>query len=89
MNEFVDILSSVGFPTASVIACALYINKSQKESREDMLRREQQQREDSERREERMYTQLDKFGDSMDKFNDTLINIDNRLQKLENKGVDK
>lgn len=87
MNEMVEIISGVGFPVASVVACAYYINKTQKENREDTIRREQQQREDNERREERMYSQLDKFGDSMDKFNDTLINIDNRLQKLE-KGVE-
>lgn len=88
MNEIVDLIGGVGFPVASVVACAFYINKTQKENREDTIRREQQQREDNERREERMYSQLDKFGDSMDKFNDTLINIDNRLQKLE-KGVEK
>lgn len=88
MNEIIEVLQNVGFPVASVIACGLYINKQQQENREDMLRREQQQREDTERREERMYSQLDKFGDSMDKFNDTLINIDNRLQKLENRKED-
>lgn len=84
-----EIIGGLGFPTAAVVACAYYINKTQKETREDTIRREQQQREDNEKREERMYAQLEKFADSMDKFNGTLINIDNRLQKLESKGVNR
>ena len=47
----------------------------------------QQQREDN-KREERLFMQLDKFGDSLDNFNTTLIKIDTRLETIK-KGLGK
>ncbi|MFR5264574.1 hypothetical protein [Clostridium sp.] len=41
----------------------------------------QQQREDN-KREERLFMQLDKFGDSLDNFNTTLIKSDTRLEAI-------
>lgn len=74
MESIVQIVESVGFPIATTIATGVFIYKTQQQSREDYNKRE-----------ERMFEQLDKFGDSMDKFNETLIKIDERLHDLESK----
>ena len=74
MGDFSQIISSLGFPIATAIACGYYILKTQ-----------QQAREDSKVREERLYTQLDKFTVSLNSFNATLIRIDTRLGAVEKK----
>lgn len=72
--DFVQVIEGLGFPVAVAAASGVFIYKTQ-----------QQTREDNNKREERMFEQLDKFGDSMDKFNETLIKIDERLHDLESK----
>lgn len=74
MDNLLQAVEGLGFPIATAVAAGVFIYKTQ-----------QQNREDSNRREERMFEQLDKFGDSMDKFNETLIKIDERLHDLEAK----
>ena len=83
MNEIVSVVEGLGFTVACVVSCGIFIWKTQQQSREDAINREEREREETAKREERMYSQLDKFGDSMDKFNDTLIVIDTRLQRVE------
>lgn len=74
MDVISQVIESLGFPIATATAAGVFIYKTQ-----------QQTREDHNRREERMFIQLEKFGDSMDKFNETLIKIDERLHYLEEK----
>lgn len=72
MQEIVQVINTVGFPIACVIACGYFIYKTT-----------QQNREDNKEREDKMYEQLDKFGDNLSKFNDTLNKIDSRLEAVE------
>lgn len=72
MEEITAVISSLGFPIACVIACGYYIFTINKQTRED-----------SKIREERLYSQLDKFSDSLDNFNKTLTRIDARLEIVE------
>lgn len=74
MESIIQVIETIGFPIATTVASGVFIYKTQ-----------QQAREDNNKREERMFEQLDKFGDSMDKFNETLIKIDERLHDLEDK----
>lgn len=74
MMEIGEFISTLGFPIACVVACAYYIMVINKQSRED-----------TKAREERMYSQLDKFSDSLDNFNATLVRIDTRLEAVEKK----
>lgn len=74
MEEMVNLITQVGFP---MVACIVIYMHSEKKA--------QEQREDNKAREDRMFTQLDKFGDAMDRFDTTLKNIDNRLKVLEDK----
>ena len=72
--EIGEFISTLGFPIACVVACAYYIIIINRQSRED-----------TKAREERMYSQLDKFSDSLDNFNATLVRIDTRLEAVEKK----
>lgn len=72
MQDVVNMINTVGFPIACVIACGYFIYKTN-----------QQNRQDNKDREDKMYKQLDKFGDNLDKFNDTLNKIDSRLEAVE------
>lgn len=74
MGDFTQLISSLGFPIACVIACGYYI-----------LQIGKQQREDNKAREEKLYNQLEKFSTSLDNFNTTLIRIDARLEAVESK----
>lgn len=70
----VEIITNLGFPIAAVCGCAYFIYTTN-----------QQQREDNNKREEKLFTQLEKFGGSLDSFNTTLIKIDARLEAVEKK----
>lgn len=72
--DIVSLIKDFGFPVACVIALGYYSFQTQK-----------QQRLDSISREERLYSQFDKFSDSMKNFNETLVKIDKRLEFLESK----
>ena len=72
MQDVVNMINTVGFPIACVITCGYFIYKTN-----------QQNRQDNKDREDKMYKQLDKFGDNLDKFNDTLNKIDSRLEAVE------
>lgn len=67
-----QIITNLGFPIACVCGCAYFIWNTT-----------QQAREDNKERENRLYNQLEKFGEAMEKFNDTLIKIDTRLGAVE------
>ncbi|HIX13551.1 MAG TPA: hypothetical protein H9985_08095 [Candidatus Anaerofilum faecale] len=74
MEGITTIIQNMGFPIACVIACGWYILKLSEQSRTD-----------STKREERLFSQLDKFSDSLDNFNSTLVRIDARLEAVEKK----
>lgn len=72
--EMVNLISDLGYPISTVIACGYYIYQTQKQSREDNLARE-----------EKMSNQISDFSKVMEKFNVTLQSIDKRLEDLEDK----
>lgn len=67
-----QIISNLGFPIASVVACGSFIFKMQ-----------QQQREDTNRREERMYEQMNNITLTLSNINTSLELLSERIEKLE------
>ncbi|MEA4894225.1 MAG: hypothetical protein VB064_03085 [Oscillospiraceae bacterium] len=74
MEIMESMISNLGFPIACVCACGYFINNIVKQNMQN-----------SKDREDRLYTEIGKFGVTLDKFNDTLSSIDKRLAILENK----
>lgn len=72
--DITTVIQNLGFPIACVVACGWFIFQNQKAEREENARRE-----------ERNYSQLEKFSETMDNFNTTLTKIDARLEALEKK----
>ena len=75
MSDIMNIITNVGFPIACCGALAYYVSENTKAQRQDA-------KEDK----ERMYAQLDRFGDTLDKFNLTLEVMNKELQELKHKG---
>ena len=67
-----QLISSLGFPIASVVACGGFIFKMQ-----------QQQREDTNRREERMFEQMNNITVTLSNINTSLELLNERIEKLE------
>ena len=67
-----QLISSLGFPIASVVACGGFIFKMQ-----------QQQREDTNRREERMFEQMNNITITLSNINTSLELLNERIEKLE------
>ena len=67
-----QIITNLGFPIASVVACGSFIFKMQ-----------QQQREDTNRREERMYEQMNNITLTLSNINTSLELLSERIEKLE------
>ena len=67
-----QLISSFGFPIASVVACGGFIFKMQ-----------QQQREDTNRREERMFEQMNNITITLSNINTSLELLSERIEKLE------
>ena len=67
-----QIISNLGFPIASVVACGGFIFKMQ-----------QQQREDTNRREERMFEQMNNITITLSNINTSLELLSERIEKLE------
>lgn len=74
MDQVVQIISTLGFPIFVALALGYIGYKFLQESRADNIRRE-----------DRLFSQLEKFGESLDNFNTTLIKIDARLEAVEKK----
>ena len=75
MGDVMNVITNVGFPIACCWVLGNYVDKTTKAYREDA-------KEDK----ERLYTQLDRFGDTLDKFNLTLESMNRELQELKKKG---
>ena len=67
-----QLISNLGFPIASVVACGGFIFKMQ-----------QQQREDTNRREERMFEQMNNITITLSNINTSLELLSERIEKLE------
>ena len=67
-----QLISSLGFPIASVVACGGFIFKMQ-----------QQQREDTNKREERMFEQMNNITLTLSNINTSLELINERIERLE------
>jgi hypothetical protein len=67
-----QLIQSLGFPIASVIACGGFIYKMQ-----------QQQREDTNKREERMFQQMTNITTTLTNINLSLERINTRIEELE------
>lgn len=66
------IIQSVGFPICTALGMGYYIYKMQSEERAE-----------NKAREERLYTMIERFGDSIDNLTTTLQGMDKRLSILE------
>ena len=75
--DIIQMVQSLGFQIACVIACGFFIYKTTQQTREDNLRRE-----------ERAAQQQDKLADTLDKATDTIDRINVRLYVIEEK-IDK
>lgn len=67
-----QLVTNLGFPIASVIACGSFIYKMQ-----------QQQREDTVRREERMFEQMSNITFTLSNINTSLEVLNERIERLE------
>lgn len=67
-----ELVTNLGFPIASVIACGGFIYKMQ-----------QQQREDTNKREERMFQQMANITNTLTNINISLERINTRIDELE------
>ena len=67
-----QLITNLGFPIASVVACGGFIFKMQ-----------QQQREDTNRREERMFEQMHNITLTLSNINTSLELLNERIEKLE------
>ena len=67
-----QLITNLGFPIASVVACGGFIFKMQ-----------QQQREDTNRREERMFEQMNNITITLSNINTSLELFNERIEKLE------
>lgn len=74
MNDVVNLITNLGFPIVSVIACAYFINYMVKSEREE-----------NQKREEKYIDTINNFSTVMDKVNENLINNNKRLEYIENK----
>ena len=67
-----QLITNLGFPIASVVACGNFIFKMQ-----------QQQREDTNKREERMFEQMNNITLTLSNINTSLELINERIERLE------
>ena len=74
MEEIITLIPTLGFPAACVVVCGWYINKMQRENREDSLKRE-----------ERMHEQHDKLSETISNATTTIDRMNIRLDVIENK----
>lgn len=72
MSEVSALITQIGFPIFCCLALGWYVKDTTNAFRQDA-------KEDK----ERMYQQLDRFGDSLDRFNTTLDNVTKKLNDIE------
>ena len=77
MDFVVQLISSVGFPIACVIALFYFINKTSDKKDEDARERERLYNQ----KVEEFQKQVSRFNDSIDDLNDTLQEIYTSIQK--------
>ena len=78
-----DIISTLGFPIASVIGLAYYFVQKDKASREDINKIMDNLREDNKLDREMYRDTIEKFDNKLDKFAIALENNNNKLEAIE------
>ena len=78
-----EIISTLGFPIASVIGLAYYFVQKDKSSREDINKIIDNLREDNKLDRELYRDTIDKFDSKLDKFAIALESNNNRLESIE------
>ena len=73
-NEIQNLITNLGFPIVSVVACAYFINYIIKAERSE-----------NQKREEKYIETINKFSVVLEKVNDNLSAINKRLEYFENK----
>lgn len=79
-----DIISTLGFPIASVIGLAYYFVQKDKATREDINKIMDNLREDNKLDREMYRDTIDKFDCKLDKFAIALESNNNKLETIEN-----
>ena len=74
MNDFINLITNLGFPIVCVIGCAYFINYIIKAERDE-----------NQKREEKYIETINKFSIVLEKVNDNLSAINKRLEYFENK----
>ena len=78
-----EIVAGLGFPAACVLGLGWFLYQVfQRTTTQNEMNMAQMQARCAER-EERLYQQIDKFGESLNNFNATLVRIDTRLEVVE------
>lgn len=72
LAALLEAVTTVGFPIACAVVLGIVAWKLIVKTQND-----------AQKREDKLYSQLDGFKESMDKFNETLIRIDARLEAVE------
>ena len=74
MNDIINLITNLGFPSVCVIGCAYFINYIIKAERNE-----------NQKREEKYIETINKFSVVLEKVNDNLSAINKRLEYFENK----
>ena len=78
-----SLIAEVGFPIVAVIAMAYFIFTVYKNTIAQHEKQLEQVMTNCQAREDKLFEQIDKFGDTLNSFNTTLIKIDARLEAVE------
>ena len=78
-----ELVGALGFPIVCVIGMGWFIYQIFVKTTAQNEANMKQVQDRCAAREERLYQQIDKFGESLDSFNTTLIKIDARLEVVE------
>lgn len=85
MNEFVNVINTVGFPIFVALGSLYYFTKQNDRILIDSKEREQKLQESAKEYNSQFFEHLRRHEIVLEKFNNTLITIDKRLENLENK----
>lgn len=83
MEEFINVISTLGFPMAIAVAAFFVYYKFVEKQMEACAARENALMEQSKAREDKLSAQLDKFTEALNNFNISLTKIDTRLEIIE------
>lgn len=85
VEDWVNLVSNIGFPITCVVACAFFIYTNHQNSQRDSKEREEIMRAEHLERELRLSEQNDKLGETLNKATDTIDRMNIRLDLMETK----